>query len=66
MRELIVIAWFVALIVSVFSVHVYIGNHGLDSMFPEGRRWWTTWAGLGSLAVFAAVVLANPFTGWLA
>jgi len=63
---LVAIGWAFGLLVSVVLVHAAIGNHGLVQMFPEGWRWWMPWSRLASLALFAAAVLANPFTGWLA
>lgn len=66
MTALVAIAWAAGLLLSIYIVHVFIGNHGLVQMFPEGWRWWMPWSRLAALAVFAAVVLANPFTGWLA
>lgn len=65
MTALVGIGWAAALLVSVFIVHVYVGNANLVAMFPEGHRWWMPWSRLLSLALFAAVVLANPFNGWL-
>jgi hypothetical protein len=66
MSAMLIISWFVALLVSMALVHIAIGNHGLVTMFPEGHRWWMPWTRHASLVVFAAVVLANPFNGWLA
>lgn len=55
------IAWFVGLLFSMKLIFVFIGNIGMCSMFPEGFRWWSYPAALGSLAVFAAVALNHPF-----
>lgn len=66
MNGLVAIGWFVGLLVAVCGVHQFFYSYGLVSMFPEGHRWWMPWGRLGSLAVFAAAVLANPFNGWLA
>lgn len=66
MSALVGIGWFVALVVSGYVVLMFVGNLTLVDMFPEGHRWWMWWARLGSLALFAAVILANPFTGFLA
>ena len=65
MSALVAIGWAVALIVSAWIVRMFMGNADMVAMFPEGRSWWMPWSRLLSLAIFAAVVLANPFSGWL-
>lgn len=56
-----VILWLIALIISIVIIWNTIGNIGLYEMFPEGRRWWHNWTELGSLVIFAIVVLNHPF-----
>lgn len=55
------IAWFIALILSIFGVFGCIGFRGLVNMFPEGRRWWHFPAQILALTIFAAAVLNHPF-----
>lgn len=66
MGALIAIGWALGLLCTVFGIYVTWGDAQLVNMFPEGRRWWRPWTRLIALTVFAAVVLANPFQGWLA
>lgn len=58
------ISWAIMLIIAAQAIRVTYGNAGLVAMFPEGRRWWMPWSRLLALAVFAAVVLWNPFIEW--
>lgn len=55
------IVWFIFFIISLVLVFETIGLRGLVRMFPEGWRWWQFPAQLVTLAVFAAVVINNPF-----
>lgn len=55
------IGWFVFLLISLACVHDMVGLLRLTQMFPEGRRPWMIWAALGSLALFATLVWANPW-----
>lgn len=61
MAALIVIAWFVCLLLSIWLVFNFVGAAGLVRMFPEGWRWWLLPVQWLSLAFFAAMVLINPF-----
>lgn len=62
MNALLVIAWFIALLLSIGAVFQFVGLRAMLQFFPEGRRWWTLPTQLASLACFAAVVHFQPFT----
>jgi hypothetical protein len=63
--EIIAIGWAFGVLVAVWGIYLAWGDTMLVQMFPEGHRWWMPWTRLASLLVFSAVVLANPFNGWL-
>jgi len=56
-----ILAWGLAMLVSVVSVLELVGMRLMVAYFPEGRRWWQVPAQFVSLAVFAALVHFNPF-----
>lgn len=66
MTALIAIGWAVALLFAVGTLQLTLGDWQLTNMFPEGKRWYHPFGRLLAMALFAAVVLANPFNGWLA
>ena len=61
MDALKVLGWAVWLLLSLAMVFEFIGYRGLTMMFPEGSRRWHFPAQLGSLGLFAAAVLCNPW-----
>lgn len=54
------ISWFIALLISMVLIFQFIGFSGLTRMFPEGHRSWHFPAQLGTLLLFAIVILYHP------
>lgn len=61
MTALLAIGWAFATLFSVVMIYASFSNRGLTQMFPEGRRWYHAPLRLLSLALFAALVLFNPW-----
>lgn len=62
MEALKAVGWLIWLLISVVLVFEFVGTYYLTLMFPEGRRSWHLPAQLGSLALFAAAAICNPWT----
>lgn len=61
MHSLGVIDWFISLVASIWLIFQMVGIHAMTSFFPEGHRYWHFPVQLGTLILFAVVVLNHPF-----
>lgn len=61
MYPLLIVAWVIAVVAALSFFPSIAGMYGMTLMFPEGRNWRTTAFAYGWIAVFASLMIFNPF-----